>query len=271
MSPPTYAEHAPPPRLAPLVECVWTSAGSVPAGGVFESRVLPDGCMDVIFDLRDSRGGSDPDRGPRSYVVGAMRTPLHVRMAGSVDLLGVRFRPGGATPFVDAPAGELTDRSVGLDALWGAGAAAEMEERLHAAAPADRPRLAMEMLTGRLSPERAPDARVMHASGMIERLGGRVAVAELCRAVGLTRRHLERIFLDAVGLPPKTACRVARVQAAIRRVRGRPVASWSRLALDCGWYDQAHMGRDFREIAGTSPGAYLRDVASVQDAAAPAA
>jgi AraC-like DNA-binding protein len=270
MSPPDYTEQAPPPRLASLVECVWTSRASLPAGAAFETRVLPDGCMDVLFDLRDARGTGGSVDGPRSYVVGAMRTPLHVRMAGSVDLLGIRFRPGGATPFVPAPVGELADRSVGLDALWGAGAAAEMEERLHAAPIAARPRLAMEMLTARLRPDRAPDARVLHASGMIERSGGRVPVEELCRAVGLTRRHLERIFLDSVGLPPKTACRVARVQAALRVVRARPAVPWSRLALDCGWYDQAHMSRDFREIAGASPGAYRRDVASVQDAAAPA-
>ncbi|HKP74026.1 MAG TPA: helix-turn-helix domain-containing protein, partial [Longimicrobiaceae bacterium] len=103
-------------------------------------------------------------------------------------------------------------------------------------------------------------------SRLIERSGGSVPVAELHAAVGLTRRHLERIYLERVGLTPKTACRVARVQAALERLRAGPIPSLSRLALDCGWYDQSHMNRDFREIAGASPTTYARPVAFFQDA-----
>jgi transcriptional regulator GlxA family with amidase domain len=119
----------------------------------------------------------------------------------------------------------------------------------------------------RRAAERAgPDARIAHVSGLIDRSGGAVPVKALHEAVGLTRRHLERLYLDRVGLTPKTACRVARVQAALERLRAGAVPSLSRLALECGWYDQPHMNRDFREIAGVPPTAYLRHVAFLQDA-----
>jgi AraC-like DNA-binding protein len=264
MQPPVYREHAPSPALADVVQCYWTSRAASPLVAEHVSRVLPDGCMDVIFNLGDPPlAGASPQHALRSYVVGAMRTPLEVRMSGAVDMLGVRFRPGGAAAFVAPPAGELTDRAVDLRDLWRD--ARELEERLHET-PADR-RIALveSFLLRRAAAGVGPDARIAYVSRLIERSAGAVPVKALHQAVGLTRRHLERIYLDRVGLTPKTACRVARVQAALERLRTGPVPSLSRLALECGWYDQPHMNRDFREIAGVPPTAYMRHVAFLQD------
>jgi AraC-like DNA-binding protein len=182
---------------------------------------------------------------------------------GAVDLLGIRFRPGGAAAFVRAPAGELTGRSVALREFWRR--APELEERLYETPPEARIQVVEDALLGRAA-EAAPDPRIAHVSRLIERSGGSVAVKALHEAVGLTRRHLERIYLDRVGLTPKNACRVARVQAALERIRANPGVALSRLALECGWYDQPHMNRDFREIAGASPTTYARQVAFFQDA-----
>ena len=262
MQQPVYREHAPSAALADVVQCYWTSRSAGPLAAAHTSRVLPDGCMDVIFDLGERERSGDA---PRSYVVGAMRTPLEVRMTGAVDILGVRFRPGGAAAFVRAPAAELTDRSVALREFWRR--TAELEERLHETPPEARIRIVEDALLGRLADaDAAPDPRIAHVSRQIERSGGSVPVKALHEAVGLTRRHLERIYLERVGLTPKNACRVARVQAALERIRANPGTSLSRLALECGWYDQPHMNRDFREIAGASPTTYARQVAFFQDA-----
>ncbi|HEX8907039.1 MAG TPA: helix-turn-helix domain-containing protein, partial [Longimicrobiaceae bacterium] len=128
-----------------------------------------------------------------------------------------------------------------------------------------RIRLVEEVLLGRAGDAARPDPRIACVSGLIERSGGAVPVKALHEAVGLTRRHLERIYLERVGLTPKHACRVARVQAALGRLRAGRFGSLSRLALECGWYDQAHMNRDFREIAGVPPATYARHVAFLQD------
>jgi AraC-like DNA-binding protein len=264
MQPPVYREHAPSAGLADVVQCYWTSRSAAPLVAPHASSVLPDGCMDVIFNLGDPPlPDGTGDSALRSYVIGAMRTPLQVRLVGSVDMLGVRFRPGGAAAFVRAPAGELTDRSVALREFWRR--TPELEERLYHAAPEARLRIVEDALLGRAG-NAAPDPRIAHVSRLIERSGGGVPVTELHAAVGLTRRHLERIYLERVGLTPKLACRVARVQAALERLRAGPIRSLSALALECGWYDQSHMNRDFRELAGASPTTYARQVAFFQDA-----
>jgi AraC-like DNA-binding protein len=84
--------------------------------------------------------------------------------------------------------------------------------------------------------------------------GGRAPIDSLAAWAGASLRHLERQFREDVGLTPKTFSRIVRLQAALRRVRqGSPLTD---VALGCGFYDQAHMTRDFRELASMSPGAW---------------
>ncbi|HEU0080081.1 MAG TPA: AraC family transcriptional regulator [Longimicrobiaceae bacterium] len=264
-----YREHLPPPDLAGRLECVWTlrSEGRLPAAVL--NRVLPDGCTDVIFDA-----GEPPpaDTGPhhrlRSCVVGAMLRPAAVWMAGEVDLLGVRFRPGGAAALLPLPLAEITDAVVPLEEVWGA-LAGELESRVLEARGAERVRIVEEALRRRAS-GRAAHPAVARASARIARSHGSVAVEALAAETGTSRRHLERLFAEQVGLSPKAAARVARFRRLCDLLRARPGAGWSRLALECGYHDQAHMIREFRGFAGLTPEAYRREharVASVQYAA----
>ncbi|HEX2190559.1 MAG TPA: helix-turn-helix domain-containing protein [Longimicrobiaceae bacterium] len=264
-----YAEHAPPPDLADRVECIWTVRSAAPVAGVHLSRVLPDGCTDVVFNLGDPplREGM-PHHRLRSYVVGAMRRPLEVRMRGAVELVGVRFRPGGSAAFLPLPLAEITDAAVALSEVWGS-LADELESRLPGASHAERVRIVEAALRERRGRGRPLHAAVARACALIARSGGCVAVEALAAETGTSRRHLERLFLEQVGLTPKTAARVARFRRLCGLLPQRPGAGWSRLALECGYHDQAHMTREFRALSGLTPGAYHRErVASVQDGGA---
>ena len=86
---------------------------------------------------------------------------------------------------------------------------------------------------------------------------GGVSVDGLARRCGWSARSLERRFRHAVGLPPKLFSRIVRFQRVFAAARaGKP--DWAGLAIDCGYYDQAHLNRDFREFTGSSPAAYWR-------------
>lgn len=205
----------------------------------------------------------------RAYAVGTMRRPLVVRLRGRTDLLGVRFRPGGAVPFLAPPAHELTDRTVPLADLWRG--ADDLAERLAVMDGPSRIRSLASLLLRRSVDGPAPDPRVLRAARRIEATDGRVSVRELHGELEMSRRQLERLFLGAVGVPPKVACRVARFRGALRRLDRDPAASWSRLAHASGYADQPHLAREFRALAGVTPGEYRAErgrVASVQDAAA---
>lgn len=263
-----YTESSPGPELADRVACFWTIRSHAPLTAARLNRVVPDNCSDIIFDLGDGvlRNRRLPGR-QRSYAVGAMRRPLAVGMEGTVHLLGIRFRPGCGREFLQIPANELTDAIVPLDDLWGS-AGREAEAIIAEVEPARRAGVLASLLLARrgVGLERPP--AVTHALRRIDGSRGGIRVRALHEALGLGRRQLERLFAESVGVSPKTACRVARFRATQRRLLDQPDASLARIAFACGYADQPHLTREFKELAGIPPAAYRReraDVASVQD------
>jgi AraC-like DNA-binding protein len=118
------------------------------------------------------------------------------------------------------------------------------------------------------APPLAPELH--HAWSRLERTRGSVPAATLAAEVGWSRRHLAATLHEHAGLPPKSLARVLRFEHAAARLRRPGDATLADLALDCGFYDQAHLNRDFRKFAGMTPAQY-REVTSVQDSASVAA
>lgn len=258
-----YLEHAPAPALRAHVECYWSIASSDAGAGASCNRVLPDGCMDVIFDLSHAGGGVIPWR---ACVVGTMTRSVVTQADGNTDLFGVRFRPGAAPALLDVPAHELTDRTAPLDPFW-SGAPSLLDE-LASSAALERVRSADAFLRRRLACARALPPVVSAAAAEIARARGLTSVRGLRELTSLEPRTLERVFRQHVGISPRTAIRVVRFRHAVNAALGRPRVHWARLAADSGYYDQAHLIREFRELAGLTPAALLAEragaVASVQ-------
>jgi AraC-like DNA-binding protein len=225
-----YAEIAPSPLLRPWVECFWTRAEEGRVGG--QHRILPDGCADFVFDLSD---GS-------AIAVGTMTRPLLIDGSGSHDFLGVRFRPGRAAAFLRIPLAELTDARVSLGDLW-----RDVPERM------DVSTLESALLR-RLVP--AHDARVDAAIAKIAATGARID--DVARDIGISRQHLARQFQHHVGVSPKTFARVMRFRRLLESLPRERAVDWASLAAGHGYYDQSHLIDEFRELAGTTPGDFLK-------------
>jgi methylphosphotriester-DNA--protein-cysteine methyltransferase len=285
-----YTEVAPGAALAHIVRCYWTIEGSVAAGDTVANRVLPDGCMDVLFDLGEAMATGSAGRAEPARVIGAMTRAIVVGMRGRVDVVGIRFQPGAAVAYLGVPAPELTAKSVGLsDVRRGTGDL--VERALEAgdvaqvvdpagggpagAAGAVRARLRRRAsvldraLIGSLL--REPDGLVSEAVRLIEASRGAIAIGEMEQGLGVSARTLVRRYTTAAGITPKTACRVARLQAATAAIRRDPDGSLARIAVLSGFHDQPHMTRDFTDLARITPAGFAREVRdrSVQDATAP--
>jgi len=251
-----YQEHAPGPALAALVRCYWTVNGVAPQERR-PNRVMPDGCMDVIFDLR-------PQSERRVYVVGAMLESAVFQHSGTIDFLGVRFVPGAVTLFLDLEADALTARThTGTDFWPEAGA---LHDALGEIPPALRLPMLEAFLVRQLN-ERRRDELALRAMGIIERSRGLLTVGAIRESLGVTERTLQRSFNYAVGLTPKQAIRVARFRHAVALLAGREPPSLARLSVLTGYVDQPHFTRDFHALAGLTPGAYAAErlVGFVQD------
>ncbi|MBC7895887.1 MAG: helix-turn-helix domain-containing protein, partial [Cytophagaceae bacterium] len=93
---------------------------------------------------------------------------------------------------------------------------------------------------------------VIAAVERIEATDGAVVIADLARELGTTPRHLQRLFGDTVGISPKLLCRIRRFQRVFSAWRDDP-GNWAEVAVRCGYFDQAHLVRDFSELGGAAP------------------
>jgi len=165
-----YREHEPADALKPFVDCFWTRVGR-PG---LEARVLPDGAVDIIFDL------AAPSPSAAAFVVGTMTAPVVVKPSRPCDFVAVRFHPGGAQPLFGNSMGELSDHRVDLGSIWSSQVASEWTERLMETETASsRVRLIQRLLIGRIPGIPPPEPRVREAVRRIQVSGGAFPVERL--------------------------------------------------------------------------------------------
>jgi len=230
----TYLEIRPSPRLAPYVECYWTRQSATEDD--LDHRVLPDGCADILFTRqRDEPVGL--------WVIGTMSRYHAVPIAAGQSFLGMRFRPAMAAGFLSEP---LTDQLLPLESLWGASARRLYDQLAHSRSI----ELSIQILESYIHTTPAISATQKAIHHMVQRKGV-VSIDELANGAGLSARQFRRQCLALTGLTPKRLCRVIRFRHAVSQIQGQP--DWADLAQECGYYDQAHMINEFRELGGSTP------------------
>lgn len=203
---------------------------------------------------------------PRIWVAGPSTEPDYVELREAHDALDVKLTPLGAYALIGRPLRHLAGEIVGLDDLFG-GSGSEVADRLLDAESAER---RVEILEGfllrRAARREVPSPAVAYAWRRLGATGGRLPIANLADELGMSRRHLTAGFHEQTGLTPKKAARLlrfARVREQMHKAPGR----WAEIAQECGYADQSHLHRDFRDFAATTPAAFLASRASQIDGA----
>ncbi|HEY8429698.1 MAG TPA: AraC family transcriptional regulator [Sandaracinaceae bacterium] len=252
-----YVARPPVAPLADFVEYVWESRGA-PAHA--KERVVPTGTLELLVNLAED-GVRIYDADGRAHtlsgavVSGAYRRPFTFDTRESAFSVGAHFRPGRASELLGVPAGALSDRHVDLDALWGR-RANELRERLCAAATTEQRFAILEAeLLSRLDGRRRAHPVVGYAIGALR--DPRARVGDIVEHAGVSPRRLIELFTASVGITPKRFGRIARLHRAAALARSASL-DWARIAHDCGYADQSHLIRDFRELAGVTPRDLIR-------------
>jgi AraC-like DNA-binding protein len=253
--------HIPRPPLSDFVELFWHYEG--PGSPHAWERCFPTGMVKIFINLGDDgaraydpRNASRPQsfRGP--LVSGTHSGPFLIDTAGQELSMGAHFKPGGSLPFL-GPAGELRDALVPLEALWGPGAARLRERLLDVVTPESRFGVFERVLLARLTGLSGGHPAVALALERFRNDHQLPKVSEVARWCGLSQRRLIRVFDEEIGLTPKLFSRVQRFQRALRLVEDGREMEWGSVALECGYFDQAHLINDFRGFSGVTPTAYL--------------
>ncbi len=243
-----YVEYSASARLADFVECFWVHETSQPR---LAHRVLPDGCADILF--------SRPDEGHSALLLVGTMSHARVFQLPSGFLFGVRFRPGMATCFVRVRGQETADARLPLADLWGTEANSLRNQLLEAPTTSKRIAALERHLNARLQSASARNSHLSPTQQVllwIETQRGLVNVDELADRAGLSTRQLRRHCLELTGLAPKQLLRTIRFRHAAAAIASARRGDWAGVAVDCGYYDQAHFINEFRSLSGLTPGEY---------------
>jgi AraC-like DNA-binding protein len=245
---PVFVHYAPRAPLSEFVALFWHWRGHTAPRST--ERLLPMATMELVVRLGGGKPGGGVS-GPHSEVFFLERT-------ADDELLGVHFKPGGALPFLGVPAGDLHNRSVTLDDLWGERNAARIVARLYEA-PSSYAKFALlerTLLDVAFRPlARQPAAT--YALAELKRDSSVRSSADVARELEMSQRRFIRLFRDEIGLTPKLYSRIERLQAVLRRIELLDDVDWADVASSCGYFDQSHFIHDFREFTGLRPSDYL--------------
>jgi AraC-like DNA-binding protein len=245
----------PPDALRPYLDRPLEGWAQTRGGGGGQMREVPFPGVPLILNLGPAWTVEDPGAGgPHrrdSFVAGLHDRPTLVHGESTSSCLELRLTPLGARRVLGLPMSELTNLTVDVGDLWRD--APELGERLREATSWEaRFDLVDMFLLRRIGDSSPTQPGVAWAWRRLLETGGRRAVGDLADELGWSPRRFIVRFREQVGLTPKTAARVIRFDHTVSRLR-RADESLAEIAYACGYFDQAHLNREFRELAGTTP------------------
>jgi AraC-like DNA-binding protein len=257
-----YFHHrVPRPPLDSFVALIWLCRNETRPNAL--ERVLPTGAAQLIVNLKEDETRLYDPQEPLNVITtdGTILSGVQSRFqiidtSEQEYVAGVAFRPGGSAAFLTAPAHETSDADTPLELLWGRRRSSDLREQLLERGDPDAQLDAMEdALREMLRPAGAHPA-VAFALRAFDRAPLTTNIAAVTDAIGMSAKRFIERFKAEVGVSPKHYCRIRRFQRAVTRAHRGQLVDWPQVALECGYYDQAHFIHEFRSFSGLTPTGY---------------
>ncbi|HUF02943.1 MAG TPA: helix-turn-helix transcriptional regulator [Aridibacter sp.] len=227
-------------------------------------RFLPDGNTEIIISLRDeaehvyhNESFEEIQTCRNGWASGLRTGPISIPAGSGTSKLVVVFRTGMAHPFFPIPMSELANKVVDADRLWGREFEFLRERLLASVTPSEKFRLVEGFLAKQRNSDTELNPCVEYAVKGIGADPSQTNLAKLSDKIGYSQKHLITMFKNNVGTTPKSYLRVIRFQRVIEQIEAVDVPDWSAIALDTGFYDQAHFINDFKSLSGFTPSEYI--------------
>lgn len=245
-----YKECQPSVALFPYVETYWTAVGY--CSHLSSDRILPDGCIDIIFTFGD-RSEYNTLTPFQPNIVGTMTSYADVLYHKSVSMLGIRFRPAGLTAFTKVSMSHFTDQSIDATCTESI-----FDDEFYARLPDlelmdEKLKHIDSYLVRMLKYVFDIDRQTAYAVELVRKTGGLLSLEKVAESSCLSLRHLERKFSLAIGVTPKMFSRIVKLNHAISYLKDNSEESISSVAIACGYYDHSHFIKEFNMFTGDSP------------------
>ncbi|HEX4021242.1 MAG TPA: helix-turn-helix domain-containing protein [Acidobacteriaceae bacterium] len=238
------SRRSPLPELTQCIAHYWTVSWDLRGFPPHVQETVPHPNVYLVFENN-------------KLLIGGVSTSKFTRvLEGESYAFGVKFKPGGFHPFLKSSVSTLTNSILAANVIFGNDGDA-LESRLVSCRNEDERVEVIDKFFHSHAPE--PDTTIMLASQMVERIlqePNIKTVDDLVSQTDIKKRTLQRIFNEYVGVSPKWVIRRYRLHELIERLNSGERLDWCQMALQLGYFDQAHLINDFRSITGYSPGQY---------------
>lgn len=253
-----YTEYQPSLLLTPYIDKYWEFKGNPEYG--MKINILPDGCTDFIFTLGEVATVAEEEslvmQPYRTYFVGPMnRYSTLVTYAESVHMFGIRFLPCGLFRFMQLPLEELGNQRISTHDMAGGIFNDSLTERLcEQACLPDRIKLVEYFLIQALCANDHTEKQIAYAVHCINVHKGKLSVRSLTEDICLCQRHFERKFKRQTGYSPKEYSRIIKFKNAVDLLRSSSSDNLLSIAVEAGYYDAAHLGKEIKNPVGQHAG-----------------
>ncbi|HEY1112365.1 MAG TPA: AraC family transcriptional regulator [Chitinophagaceae bacterium] len=250
--------YIPHPGLQDFVQCIMIVHAEVdPQAGPVLCPYPPTPQNSLFFYINDpikvqQEGSEAFVLQPRSVVVGPQLSRVTLDINKSHKAVRVGFHPGGLHRLLGCSMSGMIDGSYDAADVFGPGMR-ELNDRLQEAPHFDAIRDEVEKFL--LQKVWSLKSALPFDRAMLElvRLQGNLPIEQVASLACLSLRQFERVSKERIGVPPKLFARLTRFSKAYRLREAFPEWSWTQIAYECGYFDQMHLIRDFKQFAGTAP------------------
>lgn len=244
-----HQRQLPTPTLAGLVEHYWYVSWDLRGLPAQQQATLPHPNVHMVVEHGQAR------------IYGVHSGRFMRQLEGQDQVFGIKFKAGGFYSFYRQPVAKLGNQSMDVTACFGDASEHLAQQILTATNVETMCAVADAFLLHYLPPVDTNVARVSGLLTKIEQERDIIAVEDVLAISGLDKRGLQRLFQKYVGIGPKWVIQRYRLHEAIAQVQAGKELSWTALALELGYFDQAHFVRDFRQLVGMAPGEYEKSLA----------
>lgn len=249
-----------------FVDCFIYFNGYTPGHSI--ERIVPDGHIYLIFELDDMPRFTydnvtlEPKQQfTKCWLSGLQKNYISISALPDSEMFVIKFKPGGAIPYLHKTLDEVSNSIIPAEQVFGKEILELREKIYHVETPAEKYKIAEQYLSDRFDPDYLPDTTVYKAIDSIqcdpEFLD--TTMIQLIDESGFSKKHFIDLFKKSVGITPKYFQRILRFNCIIPKVQQHEEISWPQISAECGFYDQAHFIREFRQFSGYNPKSFLTE------------
>ena len=256
-------DFVPAAALRPYVLQYWEGTFNGMPSAVLEQKVLPSGYIELVLHLSEARCELKVQSGWETSaafsLVGFWTTPFLLQFRDKVQTFAIRFKPEAVYFIFGIPAAEFINCSANLEDTFGSCFTSFCYQIEALKTVEERIQLTDTYLLNRLKKAQNRESYVQRAAELIRHQGGETTVESLSQEVCISTRQLEREFKNKLGLSPKSYMRIARLNKVMELLNQKSFKSLAQLSYYCGYADQAHFIREFKQLTGELPSLYASD------------